>query len=977
MVRREKKLIIHAITNLLFLFLCIFFIFVLSNRENHARQMQQVDQYSHEMALRTANHVGDVLEDKRNAIVSIAYLYGESLEEPTVNRENLKVLEQDSGFDLIRFMDASGDDYTSDGSIANVADREYFQSGLRGESGMAIVMDSLVNGEKLIGFYAPVSFQREICGIMVGFLKEDTVAGILQTEIYDVPMETLIVDRNSAILGGYSGEQKATDSLNSIFQYTTIDDQNDMETALKEGHEISFPYKNEEGESVGYIVPITGTDWQLIQLFPPEVTTRVVNEVNRDERFAMLLFGIVLVLFAVQLVVTLKRSREIMDEKSNHDRITSLLQSASDDYLCLIDVNLNTEQEQQFRMHRGIYMEDWAKGNYDYTYCIAQYAQDFVSDKDRERFREATRLSRLKEVLAKQKDFYIEYDADIEGQERRLQGKFTINNDNPQEEHMIVGIRDVTELMQEQEKQKIRIELIVSAASSVYPFIMEENLTQNRARTLYNSGIVNNGKMEDTTLDAILESVKTSLLSEEDYQRFYEAMSREAQIRAYLNGKRELTFRIQQYGDDEESHWMETKNILMEDINGDILSISMTRCVDEEIEQTLELQEARDAAESANRAKSTFLFNMSHDIRTPMNAIMGFSAMAEKYVDQPEKVLDCLKKLNVSGDHLLKLINDVLDMARIESGKMEMDVQAHYIPDSVANVEYIFHANLMRKNLQFEVTCDVQNEIAFYDLLRMNQIELNLISNAIKYTPEGGKVAYHVKQVDYKEGYATYCCIVEDNGIGMSKEFCEHLFQPFEREKTSIVSGIEGSGLGLAIARHLVEQMGGTITCESEQGKGSRFVITVCFKVGTKEDLEEFQKNGKGVLDCTGKRVLLVEDNELNREISREILLEEGFVVEEADDGDVAVEKIRNSEPGYYDLVLMDVQMPRMNGYEATRQIRALSVPYQSKIPILALTANAFESDKREAMEAGMNGHISKPIRRKELREQISRCLKG
>lgn len=812
---------------------------------------------------------------------------------------------------------------------------------------------------------------------MVGFLNEETVADILQTEIYDVPMETLIVNRKSEILGEYSGNEENVGGLNSIFQYVTIEDQKKMETALTNGTEVRFSYETEAGESVGYVIPITGTDWQLIQLFPAEVTTQIVSEVNQDERFAILLFGIVMLFFVIQLIITLKRSWRIIDEKSNLERITSLLQSASDDYLCLIDVNLNTEQEEQFRVHRGIYLEDWAKGNYDYTYCIAQFAQDFVSDKDRERFREATRLSRLKEILAKQKDFYIEYDAIMDGRERRLQEKFTMNSDNPKEEHMIVSIRDITELLQEKEKQKIRMELVVSAASSVYPFIMEENLTKNKARTLYNSGIVNNGKMEDATFDSILESVKSSLVSEEDDRKLHEVMSREAQIRAYLSGKRELTLRTRQYGDDEEIHWMETKNILMEDMNGDILSISMTRCVDEEIEQTLELEKARDAAESANRAKSTFLFNMSHDIRTPMNAILGFSAMAEKYVDQPEKVLDCLKKLNVSGDHLLKLINDVLDMARIESGKIEMDVQAHYIPASVDNVKYIFHANLMRKNLQFEVTCDVQNEIAFYDLLHMNQIELNLISNAIKYTPEGGKVAYHVKQVDYKDGYATYCFIVEDNGIGMSKEFCEHLFQPFEREKSGIVSGIEGSGLGLAIVRHLVEQMGGTIACESEQGKGSRFVITLCFQVGTKEDLEEIQPNGRGVLDCTGKRVLLVEDNELNREISRELLLEEGFAVEEADDGDVAVEKVRTSQPGYYDLILMDVQMPKMNGYEATRRIRALAAPYQSGIPILALTANAFESDKKEAMEAGMNGHISKPIRRKELQEQISRCLKG
>ena len=975
-MKREKRLMMHTTANLILMLLCIFIILILINKENYARQLQQVDQYSHEMALRTAGHVGDVFEDKKTAIVSIAYLYGKSLEAPSVNSDNLAALEQNSGFELIRFIDADGEDYTSDGKIANVSDREYFQSGMRGESGLTVVMESRVSGERLIGVYAPVSFQGKICGVMVGYLKAETVSDILQTEIYDTPMETLIVDRDMEILGTFTGSEKVPeDAWEAVLQYMEAEDRTDLEDAIKGGSESQFSYKNPDGKSVGYIIPIEGTDWQLIQLFPAKVTRHIAEQVTNDELFAMLLFVAVLLFFAVQVIVVLKRSRDIVSEKENREKVTSLLQNAADDYLCLIDVNLNTETEEQFRMKKGSRMGDWAQGNYDYSYCIAQYAQDFVDDKDRDRFREATRLSNLKELLEKQKDFYIEYDAHIEGEKRRLQGKFTINRDNSQEDHMIIGIRDITELLREQEKQKLRMELIVTAASSVYPYILEENLTRNHVHTLYNSGIVNNGKMDDTTLDQIILQVRETLVSGKDYEVLWKAMSREAQIQAYQDGKREITIRVRQYGDDGEEHWMETRNVLMGDSNGDILSISMTRCIDEEVEQTLELERAKDAAESANRAKSAFLFNMSHDIRTPMNAIMGFSAMAEKYIDQPEKVLDCLQKLNVSGEHLLKLINDVLDMARIENGKIELDIRAHSIPDSVNNMEYIFHADLMRKHLDFEVICDVQNEFAYFDLLRVNQVELNLVGNAIKYTPEGGKIIYSVTQTGFEDGYATYRCSVKDNGIGMSKEFLAHLFQPFEREKSSRITGIEGSGLGLAIAKHLVEKMGGSIACESEQGKGSEFIIVLRFRVAEQMDVEG-QERPLGPVDFTGKRVLLVEDNVLNREISREILSEEGFLIDEADDGDVAVDKVRWSPDGYYDLILMDIQMPKMNGYEAARQIRQLQDPYQSGIPILALTANAFESDKKEAMEAGMNGHISKPIRRKELQEEIRRWLK-
>ena len=261
---------------------------------------------------------------------------------------------------------------------------------------------------------------------------------------------------------------------------------------------------------------------------------------------------------------------------------------------------------------------------------------------------------------------------------------------------------------------------------------------------------------------------------------------------------------------------------------------------------------------------------------------------------------------------------------------------------------------------------------------------MNLMSNAIKYTPEGGKITYFVTQTGRENDYATYRCTVKDNGIGMSPEFCRKVFEAFERENSSSTNGIEGSGLGLAITKRLVDEMGGTITCRSEQGKGSEFTFILTVRVGTEADLpQDVITDAEGrvlddqALNLSGKRVLLVEDNELNREISRELLANEGILVEEAEDGEMAVQKVRAAKPGYYDMVLMDIQMPKMDGYEATRQIRALSDPALAQIPIVAVTANAFEEDRREAKEAGMNGHIAKPISVKQLREQMARCMKN
>lgn len=358
----------------------------------------------------------------------------------------------------------------------------------------------------------------------------------------------------------------------------------------------------------------------------------------------------------------------------------------ADDYLCLIDVDLTTKKEEQFRLYQGTALADWAQGNYDYDHCIQSYAQSVVSPADRERFLQINRLSNLKKVLAEQKTIYIEYDAVLSGQPRRLLSKNTLDLSRPGQPHMLVGIRDVTE--------------------------------QTRAK---------------------------------------------------------------------------------------------------------------EAAEAANRAKSVFLFNMSHDIRTPLNAIMGFSSMAEKYLDQPDRVRDCLQKINLSGEHLLRLIGNVLDMARIESGKSQLDLRAHRIPDALRDVECILAADVNKKGLKLEVSWDVQNEIAFFDALKMKQIELNILGNAVKYTPAGGSIRYFVRQLGPAEN-------------------------------------------GQAITKRLVEEMGGSISCRSQLGKGSEFVWDLPLKVGGQAELDREAPVKAEALNAAGLRVLLVEDNRLNMEISRDLL---------------------------------------------------------------------------------------------------------
>lgn len=377
----------------------------------------------------------------------------------------------------------------------------------------------------------------------------------------------------------------------------------------------------------------------------------------------------------------------------------------------------------------------------------------------------------------------------------------------------------------------------------------------------------------------------------------------------------------------------------------------------------VELSDALEKANIANRSKTKFLFNMSHDIRTPMNAILGFSMMAEKYIDDKERALDSLSKLNSAGNHLQRLINDVLDMSRIESGKMTFDLKPYHIPTLLNDTREMFAMEMQKKDIEFIVSWELEDEVAYLDRLHMDQVELNLVSNALKYTPEGGKVTYTIKQIDKSpDGYATYMGTVKDTGIGMNPEFCARVFEAFERERTSTVDGIQGTGLGLAITKSLLDQMDGDIICRSEKGVGTEFIFTVRFKTGTVEDLPKQVNNMVAKSDFNEKRILLVEDNELNREIANDILEEFGFIMETAEDGDIAVDMVENSEPGYYDLILMDIQMPRMDGYQATRQIRSLNDRELASIPIIAMTANAFAEDRQNAIEAGMNEHIAKPI---------------
>lgn len=396
-------------------------------------------------------------------------------------------------------------------------------------------------------------------------------------------------------------------------------------------------------------------------------------------------------------------------------------------------------------------------------------------------------------------------------------------------------------------------------------------------------------------------------------------------------------------------------------------------------EQAEQLKDALQTAESASKAKTTFLFNMSHDIRTPMNAILGFNRMAEKHIGEPEKLADCLKKVSDAGNHLLRLINDILEMARIENGKLEIEEHVVNLKECRGKTTAMVDSLAKEKDIEFTKTyINVDKDLYLWlDTVRIDQILLNIISNSIKYTPRGGKVDYTLESLESdKIGHSKIRFTVVDNGIGMSKEFVEEIFENFSRERNSTTSGIQGTGLGMAIVKRLVDAMDGTIKVDSELGKGTTIVIEFEPRVADNEHVNQVVQDALSEVDLTGLKVLLVEDNELNREIACELLSEFGIEVFVAEDGTVAVDKMSKAVPGQYDVILMDVQMPIMDGYKATQEIRNLPDKEVAAIPIVAMTANAFAEDKKKAIESGMNDHLSKPIDIVGLKSVLSKYIK-
>ncbi|MCI8391293.1 MAG: response regulator [Roseburia sp.] len=546
---------------------------------------------------------------------------------------------------------------------------------------------------------------------------------------------------------------------------------------------------------------------------------------------------------------------------------------------------------------------------------------------------------------------------------------------------------DCTDQKQEEKEKEMRQIELVHALTIDYSFVCFFDLGTGKGSVLRNDD--ENGRMfgsafeGENTFETGMERYIEEFVYEEDRKLLRQVATLERVQQELL--ERSLIFINYRTVLDDGVKYFQMKLVgtgAKDKGHGLVLGI---HSVDEEMRSEMEkksmLEDALFQANKASRAKSEFLSNMSHDIRTPMNAIVGFTSLAIAHIDEKEQVTEYLSKIITSGNHLLNLINDVLDMSRIESGRMHLEEKPCTLTELIGELHNILQADISAKQQTLLVESDVRSDDIFCDVLRLNQVLLNLLGNSVKYTEDGGTIRLQLTEKSgAAAGYGNYEFRISDNGIGMSKEFVTRIFEPFEREKNATASGIQGTGLGMAITKNIVDMMHGSIEVESEQGKGTEFIVSFSFRLnqqsGSQQDTAEGKKktDGEPMVHHTG-HILLAEDIELNQEIAVAILGDAGFTTDVAGNGQIALEMLRKSEPGFYKLVLMDVQMPVMNGYEATREIRRLPDQKLAKIPIIAMTANAFEEDRQEALRCGMNGHIAKPIDVVKLFETLDEIL--
>lgn len=1114
----KKKKLAQEIGSILFLLVAIIIIFCWYTAQNSSRIEVRNKSYAADSARQTSTRINEEMKNALELIDTYAYFVGEGLDKPDIDEQTLKDIEHNALFDAVLFTDASGLNHTSDGRMSDASDRDYYLNGMRGESGIAVIFDSYFFNETMVSFYSPVRYNGKIIGVLRGsFLAEEYLKNMLTTTYFGETADVYLCMSDGRAIASSSGNVYKDNLIDMLEAGKVIDSNaaNDSRSIFIHGGEGSFICESGSKTDNICIMNLTDNDFVLVQTFPKNVTQRMITDENIiGIRLEMMLIGL-FVIYIITLVIRAGQEKKRLECENREmgyiiKGVTTLFSR-----FALVDLEAGTYQYLAGTRAEDSMLE--AKGQYGEL--VAHMCAILTDEDARAEFARLIDREAVISALSEQSDMRLERHVMRNGQaEWEHMNVICLERKDGKAVKALIIRQNITEIKEKELMIQAQISLasrkerqyqiaITSNAICTFEFNLTKDIIEQDIQRSPDEGqmYASDGAGMQMPCKASEWFAQCRKYVSKESLDDYDTTVNVAYLReCFDQGESEVSAEYWCRDLDERDICVRQSFLMtQDDTTGDTMVMvvikEITESVRKQREQTQALQDALMQAQHANRAKTTFLSNMSHDIRTPMNAIIGFATIAVSHIDNKDQVRDCLQKVLSSSNHLLSLINDILDMSRIESGKVQIKEQDCNISELMHNLVNIIQPQVKAKQLELFIdTFEIVNEDVVADSLKLNQVFINLLSNAVKYTPAGGSIAFRIMQkTTFRHGYGDYIFIIKDNGIGMSKEFVNHIFEPFERESTVTQSGIQGTGLGMAITKNIVEMMGGAIHVDSEVGKGSTFTVEISLKLQDVEknaeqikeldglralvvdddfhvcdsvskmlkqigmraewttsgreavyraqmayeegdsyhtyiidwqmpetsgietarkirsvvgndapiiiltaydwtDIEEealaagvtafcakplFMSDLKSALlaannlidkedetaawtleDFSGKRVLLVEDIELNREIAQVILEEAGFVVESAPDGTDAVAMVEKSEENYYDVVLMDVQMPIMNGYEATRTIRSMPRKDVRNLPIIAMTANALEEDKEAALKNGMNAHISKPL---------------
>ena len=1131
-IRGKKSL--QQVVYVLFLLSAIIILFQWYTTRNRERIEERNKNYAADSAQLKAVQIDGELSSALSRIGTYAFFVEEGLSEPEVSAQMLKKIEDSSMFDTVMFTDKNGIDHASDGRTADVTERMFFQDGMLGGSNIEIIFDPHLADETMSCFYAPIHYEGEVIGVLRGaFLAEEHLQSMLATTYFGEAAGVFLCTSEGSVIASSNGSGVYTGNLvDALISDGVIDEGTAVKVkeVFKNGGKGAFVCEPDCKTDNICITYLDDNNFVLVQTFPKDVTQEMIRIENLiGIQLEAILIGL-FAMYIVMLLIRARREKKLLEEQNRE--MGYIINGVRTLFNRFTVVNLETDT---YRYLAGTKPENSniaVSGPYEDL--IEHLCSIMIEETDRRELAESISRDAVIEALEFQNDIRFE--------------SHVLRGGSPEWEHVniiclerkegraskILFIRqNVTELKKKEMQIQAEMSLanrkerqyriaIASSAFGTFEFNLTKDLIENDVVRIIDGQQVSllerAGLKAPCKASECFERWKKFVL-DESKKEFSQVVNIDYLKERYEQGDAEVD--VDYWGMEAGGEQMCVRQsfVMTQDNDTDdimvmVVSKEITEQVKKQREQTQALQDALLQAQHANKAKSTFLSNMSHDIRTPMNAIIGFTTIAVSHIDNKDQVRECLQKVLSSSNHLLSLINDILDMSRIESGRVQIKEQECNISEIMHNLVNIIQPQVKAKQLELFIdTFEVVNEDVIADALKLNQVFINLLSNAVKYTPAGGTVTFRIMQkTTFRHGYGDYIFTIKDNGIGMSPEFVEHIFEPFERETTVTQSGIQGTGLGMAITKNIIEMMSGTIKVESEMGKGSTFTVELSLKLQDVEknaeqikelhglralavdddfnicdsvskmlkqlgmraewttsgreaayrakiayeegdsyhtyiidwqmpetsgietarkirnavgeeapiiiltaydwtDIEEdaraagvtafcakplFMSDLKSALlaandligseekkaawtlaDFTGKRVLLVEDIELNREIAEVILLEAGFEVETAPDGTDAVEMVKKSDEYYYDAILMDVQMPIMDGYEATRTIRAMRREDVKTLPIIAMTANALEEDKEAALKNGMNAHIAKPLDMDVFIGVLSQFLKG